>query len=174
MTNSHDHSGPAGFTHSDIPSPSLPTLRLKLFEEFRSLNEHFYLPETAEEHSQRDFDLLAERVRKLNKREGPRVGDFVIMPDETIRRFTHDWTDSLQTTIRQNAQGNVHLNQGGFCEFAGSLDSSLPIECIEETTETRLGRVWFFSNNIAKMHHAVHGLVSFRVYQYRPATQPRN
>jgi hypothetical protein len=107
--------------------------------EFRALNQSFYQPETAEQHSERDFALLAERIHKLNQREGPRVGDFVIMPDCSTRRFTHDWTDSLQTTIRQNNDSSFYFSPNGFCDFSGSLDDSLPIEQIEETTEIRLG-----------------------------------
>ena len=137
--------------------------------EFRALNQSFYQPETAEQHSERDYALLAERIHKLNQREGPRVGDFVIMPDCSTRRFTHDWTDSLQTTIRQNNDSSFYFSPNGFCDFSGSLDDSLPIEQIEETTETRLGRVWFFSNNVARMHHAVHALAPFKVYRYQPA-----
>jgi len=144
-------------------------------EEFRALNQTFYSPETSDEHSERDFDLLAERIKKLNKRDGrPRLGDFVIMPDESIRRFTHDWTDSLQTTIRQGTDSSFYFSPNGFCDFSGSLDSSLPIERLEETTATRLGRVWFFSNNVARMHNAVRAQVSFRAYRYQPATEDQS
>jgi len=65
--------------------------------EFRALNKSFYQPETAEQHSERDNALLAERIHKLNQRDGPRVGDFVIIPDCSTWRFTYDWTDSLHS-----------------------------------------------------------------------------
>lgn len=146
-------------------------MKFMSLEDFRALNESFYHPATADQHSERDFDLLSERIKQLNKREGPRVGDFVILPDESIRRFTHDWTDSLQTTIRQGNDSSFYFSPNGFCDFSGSLDDSLPIERLEDTNETRLGRVWFFSNNIARAHNAVHAQVSFRVYRYRPAIE---
>ena len=93
------------------------------------------------------------------------------MPDCSTRRFTHDWTDSLQTTIRQNNDSSFYFSPNGFCDFSGSLDDSLPIEQIEATTETRLGRVWFFSNNVARMHNAVNARVPFKVYRYQPAAK---
>jgi len=153
----------SALTHGPIESMTL--------EQFRTLNQSFYLPETAVQYSERDYNLLTERIAKLNLRQGPRVGDFVIMPDESVRRFTHDWTDSLQTTIRQNNDSSFYFSLNGFCNFSGSLDDSLPIEQIEATTETRLGRVWFFSNNVARMHNAVNARVPFKVYRYQPAAK---
>jgi hypothetical protein len=146
-------------------------MKFMTLEEFRALNHTFYSPGTADKHSERDFDLLTERIQKLNKQQGPRVGDFVIMPDESIRRFTHDWTDSLQTTTRQGNDSSFYFSVNGLCDFSGSLDDALPIEQIEETTDTRHGRVWFFSNDIARAHNCVYAQVSFRVYRYQPAIE---
>jgi hypothetical protein len=136
-------------------------------DEFRALNQHFYRPESMAQYSQRDFALLGDRVAKLNQRRGPRVGDFVIMPDESILRFTHDWTDSLQTTIPHNTDSSFYFSPNGFCDFSGSLDDALPIEQLEETADTRLGRVWFFANDSARAHNRVIAEVSFRVYKYQ-------
>jgi len=65
---------------------SLPFMTL---EQFREHNSTFYVdPKGAEI----DFELLAERINRFNLRSGPRVGDFVIMPDGNTLRFTHHWT----------------------------------------------------------------------------------
>lgn len=149
-----------------------PPLKHMTLEEFRELNSSFYSPDTAEQHSARDYDILTSRIRKLNEQEGPRIGDFVIMPDDTVLRFTYEWPDeprAIQTTTRTtNDNPSFYMNRRGVCDYSGSLDSALPIETLEETTETRFGKIWFFANDYAKAHNAVHALVSFRVYRHTP------
>jgi len=39
----------------------------------------------------RDLDILTRRQEGLDRRQGARVGDFVRMPDGTLRRITHCW-----------------------------------------------------------------------------------
>src|SRR5205085_8532502 len=34
-----------------------------------------------------------------------------------------------------------------------------------------LAEVWFFSNNVARMHNAVNARVPFKVYRYQPAAK---
>ncbi len=150
-------------------------LKFMTLEEFRELNSHFYNAHTAAQHSENDFDLLTTRINELNHHEGPRVGDFVIMPDETVLRFTHHWSGSdyneLQTTVPGCGDQSFYLSKHGFCDFSGSLSDALPVSQLEDTLENRPGRVWFFHDDYARAHNAVHATVPFRVYRYHPATQ---
>lgn len=160
------HKSPA-FKRSPLKHMSL--------QEFQNMNAHFYSPASAEKHSERDYDILNSRIRKLNQREGPRVGDFVIMTDCAVLRFTYELPHEprlIQTTTRStNGNTSFYINRSGFCDYSGSLGSALPIETLEETPETRFGRVWFFSDDYAREHNTVHAMISFRVYRHTPLTK---
>lgn len=150
-------------------------LKFMTLDEFRELNAHFYNPHKAEQYSENDFDLLATRINKLNNHEGPRVGDFVIMPDDNVLRFTHHWPgpdyDELQTTVPGCGDQSFYLSKNGVCDFSGSLADALPATALEDTFENRPGRIWFFHDDYARAHNSVHATIPFRVYRYRPDTQ---
>lgn len=115
---------------------------------------------------ERDAAILAENTETWNTRPGPRVGDFVRMPDGDMRRFTYDWSDGLQTT-HPRLQDQSFFFGRGYMSFSGSLDSSIPLERIHETNETKEGRVWFFHHNEAKAHNGVYCSVVCRVFEVR-------
>jgi len=127
----------------------------------------------------RDQEILAQRVAILaGRHEDPIVGDFVRMLDGTLRRFTHRWSEGLQTTVptlREGAEpgGSFYLGHG-YVSYSGSLDSTVPLTQLELTNETRPGWVWFFhhDHHTAFFHHDHHTAhngvdvpVEFRVYR---------
>jgi len=137
-------------------------------EDFRSLNPGFH---RSDKDLERDFDILTARIKKLNERQGPRIGDFVIFPDGSELQFTYDWSDvggGIQTTSPTVKDASFYLSQLGLCDYSGALDSPLPVSALEEANETRLGLVWFFSNDSPRAHNGVTARVPFRVYRYKP------
>jgi len=149
-----------------------PPVRFMTVKEFRELNPNFH---RSDKDVERDFDILTARIKKLNERQGrPRIGDFVIYPDNSERRFTYDWSDvggGLQTTCPTIKDASFYFTKSGHCDFSGALDDPLPLNELEETDEQRLGTVWFFSNDHAKAHNGVRAKIPFRVYRYKPASQ---
>lgn len=147
------------------------TLSMTL-NEFRELNPNFH---RSDKDVERDFDILTARIKRLNERQGrPRIGDFVIYPDNSERRFTYDWSDvggGLQTTCPTIKDASFYFTRSGHCDFSGALDEPLPLNELEETDEQRLGTVWFFSNDHAKANNGVRAKVPFRVYRYKPGSQ---
>ena len=117
-----------------------------------------------------DVELARQRLDALNKRNGPRVGDFVWFPNEDKpRRFTNDLDDgSIQTTIRGSLDSSFHIFADGFCNFSGSLDSAIWLDQCHDTGKKLLGRVWFFSRNLSGAHRGVSVTLPFRVYEYWP------
>ena len=147
-------------------------LRQMTYDEFRQTNERFY--RNNDRDAQYDFELLARNIQRLNGRSGPRVGDFVIMPDESVRRFTYDWADAgggLQTNDPRLTDSSFHLTSSGFCDYSGALDDAIPVEQLEDTLENRLGSVWFFSRDYPKANNAVYAKVAFRVYRFNGSSQ---
>ena len=117
-----------------------------------------------------DRDSLDTRCAERDKRIGPRVGDWVQMLDGTVRRFTYNWGDGLQTTYRWKSSGNVEtgrfcLDKSGAVSFSGSLDNSIPTERLVDTGEIRLGYVWFFHHDEHKAHNGITVAIDCRVFK---------
>lgn len=117
-----------------------------------------------------DASILAERVSAWNERTGPRVGDFVVMPDKTALRFTHDWGNDIQTTWKKTSGDASFYFSKGCMSFSGSLDSAIPKADLIDTGETREGSAWFFHHNESRAHNGVYFAVPCRVFLYRPKT----
>jgi hypothetical protein len=152
----------AAFKHEAAPFITL--------EELRALNPSFH---RSEQDVEGDFEILGARIKKLNERHGPRVGDFVIFPDDSVHRFTHNWAEyngGIQTTP-EGSGGSFHLSKQGFCDYSGGLDPCIPLDRLQQTNELRLGSVWFFSRDLPKAHNGVRAKIPFRVYRYTPSSE---
>lgn len=120
-----------------------------------------------------DFDHIDEHIRNEREkrwanRQGPRVGDFVEMKDGTLRRFTHDWGDGLQTTCLQSC-GQFYLERDGHMSYSGSLDRRIPTCQLKDTGRVSAGRVWFFHHDECRGHNGVYAFVDCRVYKHEDA-----
>jgi len=118
----------------------------------------------------RDQELLAELTAKwtATENEGPRVGDFVIT-SKGMLRFTHDWGEDIQTTVRPGYDASFYLGHGGM-SFSGSLDPGVPKSALEPTDQMQDGSCWFFSHGFAEAHNAVYVTVPCRVYKLTDGT----
>lgn len=116
-----------------------------------------------------DQGILNNRIEQWNKRQGPRVGDYIQMLDGTVRRFTHDWGNTIQTETPGNKFGSSFYFGNGYMEFSGGLDRAIPKEQIRATTETKDGYAWFFHHDWKTAHNGVHFNVPCRVYQQQEA-----
>jgi hypothetical protein len=117
----------------------------------------------------RDREILAERERLFNQVPGPRVGDFLRVPDsEGMLRFTHDWGDSIQTTVRAkhpcHGDASFYLSDG-YASFSGSLDPAIDKAKLRQTEETMPGSFWFFHHNFAGAERGVYFSIPCRVFE---------
>ena len=122
------------------------------------------------------FDALDEQIKQIridawNNRSGPRVGDFVRMPDGALLRFTHDFGEEIQTTAPREPGDQSFYFGHGYCSFSGSLDSPILKSDLFDTGATQEGPVWFFHHDSARAHNGVHTTIPCRVYHYQP--QPK-
>ena len=113
----------------------------------------------------RDFDILCKRADAFTRRAVLQVGDFIEMLDGTLRRFTHDWGDKIQTTCRSGDE-SFYLGDLG-ADFSGALDQAIPKEKIAETHEGRIGRFWFFRGDHRRAHNGITVTFPCRVWRQR-------
>lgn len=114
-----------------------------------------------------DAEILAVRELLFNQIEGPRVGDFLRTPEGYLR-FTHDWGNAIQTTVRPshpcNGDASFYLSEG-HVSFSGSLDSSISKTLLRDTGEKQDGSFWFFHHNSAGAEHGVYFRIPVRVFE---------
>ena len=112
----------------------------------------------------RDYEIKSIRERELNARRNrenrPMLGDYLRFPDGTLARFTHDWDDSLQTTVYRKdhpclGDSSFYLGNEGCVSFSGSRAPSIPLEKINPTNDWIDASFWFFHNNFATAHNGV-------------------
>jgi hypothetical protein len=114
-----------------------------------------------------DAEILANRERLFNLVPGPRVGDYLRTP-QGLLRFTHDWGDSIQTTVRPthpcNGDASFYLSDG-YASFSGSLDPAIDKALLRDTEEKERGSFWFFHHNFAGADRGVSFTIACRVFE---------
>lgn len=111
-------------------------------------------------------DILAKRTESFNKRQGPRVGDFLKCEEGFYTRFTHDWGDKIQTG---GMCGSYYLGDG-YISHSGGLDSGVSKKDIILTQETKEGKIWFFKDDHHTAHNGIYFNIPFRVFQLKDGT----
>lgn len=115
---------------------------------------------------QRDQQLKDRALALWEKRTGPRVGDFLEMPNGRLHRFTHDWGDQIQITSHYYPHhGSFYFGQGGTCSYSGGLDPGFPKASIEATERVLQGPVWMFHHGYAAAHNGVPTTIPCRVFR---------
>ncbi len=111
----------------------------------------------------RDSGLFLQKLVAWNKRRGPRVGDFVNMPDGRRMRFSHDWGDDIQIS-----KGGSFFLGLGYVSFSGGLEPAIDKAHLSDTGKTEDGSFWFFHHNYQTAHNGVDVRAACRVFTYAP------
>jgi hypothetical protein len=113
----------------------------------------------------RDFEIMVKRETAWNETERPRVGDFVIFPDGTERRFSHHRRDSIQTSDG----GSLYLGKG-YVSFSGGLHPAIPIDRFErDRGEHSEVWFWFFHHDFHGANRGVDCQIQCGVFRVRPS-----
>lgn len=124
---------------------------------------------TRPEFDERDAEILAVRERIFNEERGPRVGDYLRTADGMLR-LTHDWGDTIQTTVRPshpcNGDASFYLGEE-HVSFSGSLDPGIAKCSLRDTGEKLEGSFWFFHHNHACAHNGVYFRIPCRVFEIK-------
>ncbi len=108
-----------------------------------------------------DLQLLILRGQALDKRQGIRVGDYINHKNGTTTRVTMLHDEKLQAG---GGSGSYYISKDGCLSYSGGLDSPIPTNTLQETTEKKAGLVWFFSDNWAGASRGVYGYIDFKVF----------
>ena len=115
----------------------------------------------------KDREILAQRIGEWSAYEGgPRVGEYFLTPDGYLR-FTHDWGETIQTTVKPGYDSSFYFGRGGYMSFSGSLNPGIRTDSLELTSEIRDGACWFFSHDYSEAHNGVHVTAPCRVWRLK-------
>lgn len=107
----------------------------------------------------RDRLLISRRQCALGCVDGPRVGDYVSFPCGHVRRVSHNWGDTVQTSDG----GSFYLGDG-YVSFSGGLFPGVPVDSLADTGMRRDGAVWIFHHDDWRADNGVESSIPFRVY----------
>ena len=120
----------------------------------------------------RDEDLRQQGLAFWKNENGPRVGDFVILPDGTEHRISTKCGKSFQ--LAEPRYGASFHWAWWYCSYSGGHKPVLhPLASLEPTQETRDGHVWVFHHDIAGAHRGVHCTIPCRVYRLYPTSESK-
>ena len=113
----------------------------------------------------RDRVIIARNHAALDRRPGPRVGDWVDFADGKQYRISYIWDfeDGTVREIQTSRGGSWHLGSG-YVSFSGGLLLSVKESTLAATEETRSADIWIFHHDLAGAHRAVYMDIPFRVF----------
>lgn len=114
------------------------------------------------EMAEHNLKILAERMADFDKKEGPRVGDYLELPYGMVTRFTYDWGEEIQIG---GGSHSFYLGTGGYTSYSGSLDPGIKKEYMVDAGYKKDGLVWFFHEGYSGGGRGVYFSVPFRVFK---------
>jgi hypothetical protein len=112
----------------------------------------------------KDRTICAERGAIISTRTGgPQVGDFAVLTDDSVVRFSQDWGDQIQVSSVE--AGSFYLSRGGRARFSGGLQPAMPKALFRLHGPLWLGRFWFFHHDHWGAHNGIDVLVPCRVFR---------
>lgn len=111
---------------------------------------------------ERDVVLAKKYLATWDKEKGPREGDYIIMPSGKYERFSHIWSDGLQTS-----EGGQFSLGNGFVGFSGSLNRTVPNKLIAKTNKTKAGHFWMAHHGRLEPGSAIGVKARLRVFRHK-------
>lgn len=113
--------------------------------------------------------ILKKRLSNRNKNKKLMSGDYIIRPDGTYTRVTHIWGYGKNDTIQTGGDvyGRYYLQDGGYLDYSGGLDSGYKFSQLAKTNKTKIGWVWFFHHNVSGAGRGVDFPAKMRVWRVK-------
>ncbi len=114
-----------------------------------------------------DQEFIGEIIKRRDTLQGPLAGDFIIMKDGTVERFSHDWGEDIQTSDGRFGW-SFHLCKDGNADFSGGLNPAIMKSELELVPDDiRLGHFWIFHHNHVTAHNGVHFNIPCKTYRFK-------
>ena len=120
-----------------------------------------------------DRRILAERALardELRQERGILVGDWLRMPDASVRRVAHVWPADMGGEVQPASEigqgGSLYLWKGGAGDYSGGLDHAIEGPFFN-TLETKQAVFWFFHHDEARGHNGVRVAIDTPIWQKR-------
>lgn len=112
----------------------------------------------------RDAELRKQGLAFWNNVQGPRVGDYVLLPCKTRVRISLITSEHFQ--IAKPRFGASYYWAWWYCSFSGGHRSVLyPKGLLQDTSATEDGDVWVFHHDQTGPHRGVSCTIPCRVYR---------
>lgn len=114
---------------------------------------------------EKDGMILEATIDKRNKLNGPLVGDYVILMNGEIRRFTQHCADEIQLTNPRISDARFYLDHfSGTADYSGALDSPISKNNLVKSDEKWDASFWFFHHGYVTAHNGVNFKIKVSVY----------
>lgn len=112
----------------------------------------------------RQWNVLCKHVAMFNTLDGPRVGDYVELPNGDLRRIcvTHFDGDAQMTPSETSGSFNI---DGGACDYSGTCGDVFKLIELRFLHRYKLGSVWFFKDGMPTAHSGIDAEVPMRIYR---------
>jgi|WetSurMetagenome_2_1015567.scaffolds.fasta_scaffold542933_2 hypothetical protein len=111
-----------------------------------------------------NLKLIELREANYNRISSPRVGDYIVMKDKSLQRFSHEWEDGLQTTDGRFGC-SFHMFSNGGVSFSGGLNPTVKFENIQLLSgDLHFGLFWMFDHDISGAGREINFSIAVRTY----------
>jgi hypothetical protein len=124
-----------------------------------------------------DMENAKQRITRYNQKDGPRIGDIVILPDGRKARLGIAWYDITREDIIQPTDpewaASIYLADDGTADTSAAFEHGYPRDMYEDTGEKQPATFWIEhgsligGTSILSKGCSVHVRFPVRVYRIR-------
>jgi len=118
---------------------------------------HNYLLHRNKDHIEKFYDIFQSKLK-----DTPVEGEFLILKDGTLDRFTYAWKDGIQIG---GTRGSFYF--AGYCSYSGTLNPSVKYSDLILTDKIEWGTVWIFDQDQIEAHNSFQFKLPFRVWKFK-------
>lgn len=120
-----------------------------------------------------NIPLLKEREKRFNEKSGPRVGDYVLLPNGKYDRFTQEYENKDWIQAGGSSESSFYFFPSGGLTYSGTLNEGYPRKDLILTSETKDGKCWFFDRDRGAANNGVYFRSTFRVFRLKGESYDR-
>lgn len=112
-----------------------------------------------------DKASLFARIKRRDKRKGPRIGDFVRHPKGFLERFTHAWDSGKHAAADGFGHSSFYLHLNADGDKLENLNPLVSEDKLIDTGEAMDGDFWFFHDGHVRAYNGVDVKAPCRIFE---------